>query len=144
MKRTCMIISLASLASLAVVGGTATASASSPASHATASAGIVSIPVHHRLKPRGKLRIPIRCTVACEVNTTFTLVLPGPNVGPRSLPGTLDPASPQDLVITLNRPAKQSLRDNFRAAKLRVKARATDPATGVVAHARKVLRFKHP
>jgi hypothetical protein len=25
-----------------------------------------------------------------------------------------------------------------------VKARATDPATGVVAHARKVLRFKHP
>jgi hypothetical protein len=82
--------------------------------------------------------------VVCDVKTTFTLVLPGPNVGPRSLPGTLDPASPQDLVITLNGPAKLSLKDHFRAAKLRVKARATDPATGLVAHARKVLRFKHP
>lgn len=114
----------------------------SPEGRATASAGIVSIPAPRKLQARKKLRIPIRCTVICDVSTTFTLRLPGPNLGPRTLPGTLDPAAPQDLVVSLNNEATRTLKGNIAASKLKVKVRATDPATGAVNFARKVLRFK--
>jgi hypothetical protein len=126
------------------LGGPIAAAPAGPQDQATASAGIVSIPAEQRLKARSKLRVPIRCTVICEVVTTFTLRLPGPNIGPRSLPGTLDPAAPQDLVIDLNDAATRTLKDSIGVSKLKVKARATDPATGVVNFARKTLRFKQP
>jgi len=131
-------------AALTLAGPTASAAPSGSQDQATASAGIVSIPADERLKARSKLRVPIRCTVICDVVTTFTLRLPGPNIGPRSLPGTLDPAAPQDLVIDLNNAATQTLKDSIGVSKLKVKARATDPATGAVNIARKTLRFKKP
>ncbi len=141
MKKLCLtlLITAAALAPAAAVGA-----APSAGDQATASAGIVSIPVTERLNARSKLRVPIRCTVICDVVTTFTLRLPGPNIGPRSLPGTLDPAAPQDLVIDLNNAATRTLKDSIGVSKLKVKARATDPATGAVNFARKTLRFKQP
>jgi hypothetical protein len=109
---------------------------------ATASSGFVTIEGPKKLRARKKLRAPIRCTIVCNVKATWTLVLPGPNVGPKTLTGTLDPAAPSDLVITLNGPAVSFLKAHLGSSKLKVKVRAMDPATGAVAFAHKTYGFK--
>jgi hypothetical protein len=130
----------------ALVPGSASPSAAAPAGavdrEASVSSGFVFITAKKRLSARRKLRIPIRCTVVCNVKTTSVLKFPGPDLGPRKLPGTLDPAAPKDLVIRLNRAATKNLKSHIAASKLKLKARAVDPATGAVAFARKTLRFK--
>jgi hypothetical protein len=118
------------------------APARSPDRGATVSAGFVTIGGPKKLRARKKLRAPIRCPMVCDVKATWTLVVPGPNVGPHTITGRLDPAAPRDLVITLNGPAVSFLKAHIRSSNLKVKVRAMDPATGAVAFARKTFGFK--
>jgi hypothetical protein len=118
------------------------APARAPDRGATASAGFVTIGGPKKLQARKKLRVPIRCPMVCNVKATWTLVVPGPNVGPNTITGTLDPAAPRDLVITLNGPGVSFLKAHLGSSKLKVKVRAMDPATGAVAFAHKTFGFK--
>lgn len=111
---------------------------------ATVSAGFVAVKGPEKLKPRKRLQIPIRCSVDCHVKVTTRLVLPGTNVGPTVTTGDLSPTAPRNLIITLNDRARDSLREHFDAARLRVRVRAVDLVSGASALDRKKFRFKHP
>jgi hypothetical protein len=118
------------------------APARAPARGATASAGFVTIGGPKKLQARKKLRAPIRCPMICDVKATWTLVVPGPNVGPQTITGRLDPAAPRDLVIKLTGPGVSFLKTHIGSSKLKVKVRAMDPTTGAVAFDRKTFGFK--
>jgi hypothetical protein len=111
---------------------------------ATASAGFVRIGGPLRLFVRRTLRVPVSCTVTCRVRTRTVLVLPGPNAGPLFDRTVLTPGDPKALVLTLNRPAIRVLKNNVGRSRLKVRAHAVDTATGAVANAFKVFRFKRP
>jgi hypothetical protein len=110
--------------------------------HATASSGFVQIGGPKRLHARKKLKVPVTCSVDCYLRARFTLVLPGPNVGPQVVTGTLHPGIRKALFITLNGPALRALKDNIRRSKLKVRVKATDLATGEIATDFKIFRFK--
>jgi hypothetical protein len=123
---------------------TPSAPAASQRAHgsATASAGFVRIGGPLRLPARMKLRVPLRCTLTCRITTRTVLVLPGPNLGPLVSSTVLSPGTPKDLVLTLNGPATRLLKNNVGTARLKVRAHAVDTATGAVADAFKVFRFR--
>lgn len=139
MRKSLLVLTVAALAAALAAPS---APAQAPERDATASAGFIFIKGPTKLPARKKLRIPLSCTVPCNVKATFTLALPGPNLGPRTILGTLSPTVPKDLVIGFNDAATKFLKDHIRGSKLKLKVRATDAATGSVALARKVFRFK--
>jgi hypothetical protein len=110
--------------------------------NATASSGFVQIGGPKRLHARKQLKVPVTCSVVCDLKARFTLVLPGPNVGPQVVTGTLYPGIRKALFITLNRPALRALKDNIGRSKLKVRAHATDQDTGATATDFKIFRFK--
>jgi hypothetical protein len=120
----------------------ATAEGQARSSGATASAGFVRLGGADRLPARRKLRVPLRCAVVCRITTRAVLVLPGPNLGPLVSTTTLTPGYPKDLVLTLNGPATQTLKQNVGLARLKVRAHAVNTNTGAVADAFRVFRFK--
>jgi hypothetical protein len=119
----------------------AAAASQATSSGATASAGFVRIGGADPLPARRKLRVPLRCSVVCRITTRAVLVLPGPNLGPLISTTMLSPGSPKDLVLTLNEPATQALKQNVGLARLKVRARAVNTDTGAVADAFRVFRF---
>jgi hypothetical protein len=130
------------LASLLLLAPSTLAAPARAGGTATASAGFVRIGGALRLPARQTLRVPLRCTVTCIIRTRTVLVLPGPDLGPLVSSTVLRPAFPKDLVLTLNGPATRILRSNIATARLKVRAHAVDMATGAVADAFKVFRFK--
>ena len=111
-------------------------------SGATASAGFVRIGGPDRLPARRILRVPLRCSLVCRITTRAVLVLPGPNLAPPISTTTISPGNPKDLVLTLNGPATRTLKQNVPLARLKVRAHAVNPASGAVADAFRVFRFK--
>jgi hypothetical protein len=109
---------------------------------AAASGGFIRIGGPLRLPARKVLRVPLRSTTTCNVTTRAVLVLPGPDLLPQVSSTILRPAFPKDLVLTLNGPATRALKSNIGAARLKVRARAVDSASGAIATAFKVFGFK--
>jgi hypothetical protein len=130
------------IGSLVAIVPSAPAAPTRPDGTATASAGFVRIGGPLRLPARQRLRVPLRCTVPCRLTTRTVLVLPGPNLGPLVSSTTLSPDLPKDLILTLNAPATRALKNNVGRARLKVRAHAVDTATGAVADAFKVFRFR--
>jgi hypothetical protein len=137
-KKISSVVVIAALAAAAApsAGGVA----SQP--NATVSSGFVHIGGPNRLHARKMLKVPVTCSVDCNIRARFTLVLPGPNVGPQVVTGTLHPGIRKALFITLNGPALQALKDNIGRSKLKVRVHATDQATGATASDFKIFRFK--
>jgi hypothetical protein len=130
------------IAALMALAPPALAAPEGPGGTATASAGFLRIGGPLRLPARRELRVPLRCTVTCRVTTRTVLVLPGPNLGPLVSSTVLRPGYPKNLVLTLNAPATRALKNNIARARLKVRAHAVATATGAVADAFKVFRFK--
>jgi len=84
------------------------------------------------------------CSVDCKLTVRMTLVLPGPNLGPRIVTGTIDAETKPvfQAWLQLNRPALQALKANRRAARFRTRVRAVDVVTGEVDVDRRTFRFK--
>jgi hypothetical protein len=104
--------------------------------------GFLAIGGPKKLKVAKKLKIPVACQVDCDIVARSTLKLPGPNLGPVSSSGHIQPSASKVIILTLNGPAKAALKDGFKSSKLIVRVTATDSSTGQQVNANKSFKFK--
>lgn len=143
-KLICALTAAAFLAAVALpatsVGAHATAQSEGPT--ATAAGEMVKVLGRRRLPARRKFTYRIYCAVDCNMTVRTKLLLPGRDIGPLLLSGSIPAGYSRRILITLNRAAVRKLRRSIRSARLRVVARATDPATGAQETAIRRFRFK--
>lgn len=107
---------------------------------APASDGFLTIGGPKRLQPQANLRVPIRCSVACETTAKTKLTLPDKVIGPDKASGHLAPGSPKNLIVTLNDSATEEITSHPNS-RLRVGVSAVSDSSGDQVHTVKVFRF---
>jgi len=95
-----------------------------------------------RLEARAKLRVPIRCSEACDTTATTKLTIPGSTIPPDTAQGHLAPNEPKNLIVNLNKAASDSIKKYPNASRLRVSVTAKSSITGQRVEAAKVFKFK--
>jgi hypothetical protein len=134
---------LAAPASASVSGGLTPAAGSGPIA-TSADESLVRYLPSGRKPVKRRIAFLGECTLDCKLFVRMTLVLPGPNVGPVNVTGTLDVETKPVFQgwIQLNRPALRALKANRREARFRTRVRAVDVVTGEVDVDRRSFRFK--
>jgi hypothetical protein len=107
---------------------------------APATDGFLTIGGPKRLQPQANLRVPIRCSVACNTTAKTTLTLPEKVIGPDKATGHLAPGSPKNLIVTLNDSATEEI-TNHPNSRLRVGVSAVSDSSGEQVHTVKVFQF---
>lgn len=109
-----------------------------------ASAGtqpLVTIGGPGKLQAARVLQFPIRCSEPCFVKVTSRLVWPGPDLV-STVSTTIQPGQPKVDRLTLNGPATQHLKDNYKQSHLRVIARARNLETNAKQNDQRTFGFK--
>jgi hypothetical protein len=111
--------------------------------HASVTKDFLTIGGPNRLEPKATLRVPIRCSVDCHSTARTKLHLPPgeTNVPPSTATGNLAPGKPRNLIVSLNKAATETIREQPGASKLRVAVTATDLDTDERVKVVKVFRF---
>jgi hypothetical protein len=97
--------------------------------------------------PAGKLKVGKRityrfvCASDCQVTTTSTLVLPGPNLGPVVDTAIFSPGQIGRETLTLNKAARFMIASHLRTSKLRTSITAST-STGLTDRDARVFKFK--
>ena len=107
---------------------------------APASDGFLTIGGPKRLQPQANLRVPIRCSVACNTTAKTRLTLPDKVIGPDKANGHLAPRSPKNLIVTLNDSATEEITSHPNS-RLRVSVSAVSDSSGEQVHTVKVFQF---
>ena len=107
---------------------------------APASDGFLTIGGPKRLQPQANLRVPIRCSVACNTTAKTRLTLPDKVIGPDKANGHLAPRSPKNLIVTLNDSATEEITSHPNS-RLRVSVSAVSDSSGEHVHTVKVFQF---
>jgi hypothetical protein len=102
--------------------------------------GFLTIGGPKRLAPQTNLRVPIRCSVACNTTARTKLTLPDKVIGPDKATGHLAPGSPKNLIVTLNDSATEQI-TNHPNSRLRVGVSAVSDSSGEHVHTVKVFQF---
>jgi hypothetical protein len=124
-------------ATMSVAAGQAAASGG-----ADASAGPpVRIGGPHKLKAAKVLEFPIFVSADSLVKVQGALRLPGPNIGV-NVSGTILQGHPREVKLTLNGPAKNNLKTNYKVSSLKIIVTARNLLTNIKHTARKTFRFK--
>jgi hypothetical protein len=110
--------------------------------HAAVTDSFLTIGGPKRLQPRATLRVPIRCSEACDTTAKTKLTIPGTTIPPDNASGHLAPDDPKNLVVNLNQAATKSIKKHPNASRLRVSVEAESSITGERADAVKVFKFK--
>lgn len=130
---------------LAVLAVQVTPASAGPATGeptATASGKLVRVLGPNRFRVARKLRYRIWCSADCRFVVRTKLFLAGPDLGPLVLRGTALAGTRRVIVLRLNRGARRAILRNLRAARLRVRVKATNRDTGGVERVTRVFRFK--
>jgi hypothetical protein len=118
---------------LALVAGLAMPASSAMASRATASVigeTLVAYSGPAKVKAAKRISFPVICAVTCNLSADMTLALPGPNLGPVTVQGSLQAGQAGEPFIKPNGPALQDLKANLGRSKLITSITATDVTTG--------------
>ena len=107
---------------------------------APASDGFLTIGGPKRLQPQANLRVPIRCSVACNTTAKTRLTLPDKVIGPDKATGHMAPGNPKNLIVTLNDSATEEITSHPNS-RLRVSVSAVSDSSGEHVHTVKVFQF---
>jgi hypothetical protein len=128
----------------AIISATLLAGLLAAPSEAPAAAPWVKIQTPAKMKPAKKLRYRIYCREACKLNVTTKLKWPGrPNLV-STIPGTFNAGESRANILTLNNPARNTLKANWRRTILQVIIRARNLETGDKVTIKKSVAFKAP
>jgi hypothetical protein len=95
-----------------------------------------------KLKVKKKISFSVVCSVACTVTARLELVLPGPNLGPATVSGTLLPGQTGSPFIKPNGTALKTIKQNIKKSKLRTTITAVDQTTGEQDVDKRTFKFK--
>ena len=95
----------------------------------------------NKLKAAKVLKFPIFVSADSFVKVQGKLRLPGPNI-PVSLSGTIRQGHPKVVKLTLNGPAKNNLKANYKVSSLKIIVTARNLLTNIKHRARKTFAFK--
>jgi hypothetical protein len=112
-----------------------------PAAGAVDNDSLVSYSGPVKLKLQKRIAYPVICSATCQVTATTTLALPGPDLGPVVVPGTLAAGAPAEPFIVLNKAALKNLGNNIGKARLKTQIDATNSTTGDTDTDTRVFRF---
>lgn len=97
---------------------------------------------------KGKLKVGKRiayrvvCSVDCQLTATSTLIVKGGQVGPVSSTASFPAGQVAEAYLKPNKPARNAIKDNIGAAKLRTSVTATSVATGEADTDKRTYKFK--
>ncbi|MGZ5340509.1 MAG: hypothetical protein ACXWED_03770 [Solirubrobacterales bacterium] len=94
-----------------------------------------------KLKVQKRIAYPVVCSANCQVTATTTLLLPGPDLGPVVVPGSLTAGASAEPFVVLNKAALRNVRNNVGRARLRTQIDATNVTTGDTDTDTRVFRF---
>ena len=111
---------------------------------APASAGedLLSYLTKGKLKPSKRIAFQVVCNADCQLTATSTLVLKGPNLPPVSVTNVFPAGLIAEAFLKPNKPARQAIKDDIGAAKLKTSVTATNTATGETDTDRRTYKFK--
>lgn len=95
-----------------------------------------------KMKPLRKLRYRIYCRVACSLAVTTKLKWPGRRNLVSTIRGTFKAGESRANILTLNQPAVNTLKANWRQTVMEIVVRARNRETGASHTVRKFLRFQ--
>ena len=121
--------------------GAAPAGAGSPKAKASGE-DLVSYLTVGKLKPGKHIAYRAVCSADCQLTATSTLVLKGPNLGPVSVSGAFPAGQVAEAFLKLNGPARQAIKDNIGASKLRTSVTATSTVDGTTDTDNRTFKFK--
>jgi hypothetical protein len=121
--------------------GAAPASPSSPLAPAADTENLVSYVTVGKLKPGKRIVYKFVCSTECQVTTSSTLVLKGPNLGPAVDTGMFSPGQIAEAFLKPNKAARRAITAHIGASKLRTSISASD-AAGATDTDTRVFRFK--
>lgn len=122
------------IASVAVVTAVLVPAASAGGAPKANASGeeLVSYVTDGKLEVGGSITFQVVCGANCSLTSDIEIVLPGPNAKLPQLTGTFAAFSPLDVVVELNKPARQAIKKNIKKVKLRSDVTATNLVTGEV------------
>jgi hypothetical protein len=103
---------------------------------------LVSYLTKGKLKPGKRISYRVVCAAACQLTATSTLVLKGPDLGPVSETGLFPAGQSVEAFLKPNKSARNLIKANLGASKLRTSITATNTATGEIDSDRRSFRFK--
>lgn len=139
MRRTTVALIVAAVAMLSLAAAQAGARDGAGASAAPP----VRIGGPNKLKAAKVLQFPLYVSADSFVKIGGVLRLPGPNI-PVNLSGTILQGHPKVVKLTLNGPARDDLKANFRVSSLKITVTARNLVTSIKHTARKTFGFKSP
>ena len=95
-----------------------------------------------KLKPSKRIAFQVVCNADCQLTATSTLVLKGPNLPPVSVTDVFPAGLIAEAFLKPNKPARQAIKDDIGAAKLKTSVTATNTATGETDTDRRTYKFK--
>lgn len=129
---------------VAVISATMLAGLFATPSEAPAANTWVKIQTPKKMKPAKKLRYRIYCKQACKLSVTTKLKWPNrPNLV-TTIKGTFNAGESRANILTLNNPARNTLKRNWRRTVMQVIVRARSLDTGAKRTVKKSVRFKAP
>jgi hypothetical protein len=108
----------------------------------TSAEDLVSFLTKGKLKPGKRIAFRFVCSEDCFVTATSTLVLKGPNLGPIASSGQFPAGQIIEAFLKPNRPARDAIKDNIGASKLRTSVTATSTGTGETDTDNRTFKFK--
>jgi hypothetical protein len=120
----------------------APAGAGSPVANVSADTeGLVSYVTAGKLKPGKRIVYRFVCSTECQVTASSTLVLNGPNLGPVVDSGMFSAGEIAQAFLKPNGTAREAIKSNIGASKLRTSITATN-AAGATDTDTRTFRFK--
>ena len=95
-----------------------------------------------KMKPSKRIAFQVVCNADCQLTATSTLVLKGPNLPPVSVTNVFPAGLIAEAFLKPNKPARQAIKDDIGAAKLKTSVTATNTATGETDTDRRTYKFK--
>lgn len=119
----------------------APAGAGSPTAKASAE-DLVSYLTKGKLKPGKRIAYRFVCSADCTLTASSTLVLKGPNLGPVSASQSFQAGQIAEAFLKPNKAARNAIKDNIGASKLRTSVTATSLIDGTTDTDNRTFKFK--